>query len=143
MGETESVIQRGSDTLTGTASYLRSAEGTFLVLEHYDESLEGHCLVLGWFGGDLEPGSYRIRQLGMSALEAEVDGEDRSFYAMAAVRATAENSLLVTGSGSVEITTVQPGGLAGSFSIDGFTIEGGDRTDGVSWTGSFRAQEET
>lgn len=141
MGETESVIQRSSDALAGTASYLRSAEGTFLVLEHYDESLEGHCLVLGWFGGDLEPGRYPISQLGMGALEAEVGGEERSFYGTAAVRTAEEGSTFVTESGALEIVSMPSGGVTGSFDLSGFTIEGGDRTDGIFWSGSFRAQE--
>ena len=45
-------------------------------IEHYDESLEGHCIVLGWFGGDLEAGTYPIEPLAMSSLEAEVIGEE-------------------------------------------------------------------
>ena len=143
MGETESVVQRDSGPLVGTASFLRSAEGTFLILEHYDESQEGHCLALGWFGGDLEPGRYAIRQLGISALEAEVSSEERSFYGMAAVRTAAESSVLVTESGSVDIATVQPGDISGNFSLSGFILEGASRTEGVAWTGSFRAREET
>jgi hypothetical protein len=143
MGETESVIQRDPDALDGTASFLRSAEGTFLVLEHYDESLAGHCLVLGWFGGELEPGQYRIRQLAMSTLEEEVGGEDRSFYGMAAVRTEDENSIFVTESGALEILSMASEGVTGSFSLSGLLIEGASRTDGVAWTGSFRAQEGT
>jgi hypothetical protein len=141
MGETESVIQRDHDALVGTASFLRSAEGTFLVLEGYDESLEGHCLVLGWFGGDLEPGRYPVRRLTMSALEAEVGGDDRSFYAMAAIRTADEGSMLVTESGALEVVSMPPGGITGIFDLSGFVIEGTARTDSVFWSGSFRGQE--
>jgi hypothetical protein len=143
MGDTESNIQRNASSLVGTASFLRSAEGTFLVLEQYDESMSGHCLVLGWFGGDLAPGRYPIRQLAMSSLEAEVGGEDRSFYGMAAVRAADENSIFVTESGALEIATMDSGGLTGSFELSGFRLDGAARTDGVALTGSFSALEES
>lgn len=143
MGDSESVIQRDPGPLEGTASFLRSAEGTFLVLEQYDESLAGHCLVLGWFGGDLEPGSYAIRPLAMSTLEAEVSGEERSFYGTAAVRAPDESSQFVTQSGSVEIlTAIGSGAVTGSFGLSGFVLEEGTRTDGMTWAGSFSALEE-
>ena len=141
MGESQSVVDRGAEPLTGTASFLRSAEGTFLVFEHYDESLEGHCVVLGWFGGDLVSGPYRIQALAMSSLEAEVMGENRSFYAMAAVRTADESSIFVTEAGTLEIGTVEAGGLTGSFSLEGFVIEGDVRTDGMGWTGTFTARE--
>ena len=143
MGGTESIIQRDASSLVGTASFLRSAEGTFLVLEQYDESLAGHCLVLGWFGGDLAPGRYPIRQLAMSTLEAEVGSEDRSFYGMAAVRTGDENSMFVTESGALEIATMDGGGLTGSFELAGFRLDGAARTDGVALTGSFSALEES
>ena len=141
MGQSRSVVDRGAEPLEGTASFLRSAEGTFLVFEHYDESLEGHCIVLGWFGGDLEAGTYPIEPLAMSSLEAEVIGEDRSFYGMAAVRTADESSIFVTESGSLEIANVESGGLSGSFSLAGFVLAGDDRTNGMSWTGTFSARD--
>jgi hypothetical protein len=141
MGDTQSVVERGPDSLPGTASYLRSAEGTFLVLERYDQALAGHCLVLGWFGGDLAPGRYAVRQLAMATLEAEVGGEDPSFYAMAAVRTPDESSQLVTSAGSVEIVSLGSAEVTGTFGLTGFVIEDGTRTDGVAWDGSFTALE--
>jgi hypothetical protein len=139
MGTSESVVERPSGSLEGTASFLRSAEGTFVVLERYDEELAGHCLVLGWFGGELEPGRYPIKRLAMSSLEAEVDGADLSFYAFAAVRTPDENSMFVTESGTLEIATMGGRALAGTFEMSGFVLEGGNRTDGVALHGSFSA----
>lgn len=138
-GEATSSISRGDRTLDGTASYLRSAEGTFLVLEGYDEELAGHCLVLAWFGGELQPGHYPIRRLAMDAMEEELDSHQHSFFSLAAVRAPSESSLLVVESGSVDLQSVDDSGISGSFQVTGFSIEGSTRTDGVTWQGSFTA----
>jgi hypothetical protein len=141
MGATESVIRREAGDLTGTSSWVRSAEGTFLVLEGYDENLAGHCLILAWFGGEFEEGDYPIRQLSMAAMEEEVGSEEHSFFVMAAVRAPQESSVLVTESGSVEIASLAGGEVAGTFDLTGFVVEGGERTEGVVWEGDFSALE--
>ncbi len=136
----QSTIRRGSDALSGTAILSRSAEGTFLSLEQYDEALEGHCLVFGWFGGDLSPGSYRISQLAYRTMEEELASGSRSFFSWGAVRARDENSILVTASGALEILTVESGRVTGSFELTGFVIDDGVRID-VVWAGSFSAVE--
>ncbi len=139
----ESIIERDSEPLVGTAAFYRNIEGTFIVLEEYDEELWGHCLVFGWFGGALEPGRYRIRQLSLGTVEAELDADDHSFFSMAAIRNEEENTILVTESGTIEIVTVAPGRVTGTFDLTGFIIDGTTRTDGVAWRGSFRAHEGT
>lgn len=140
--EAVSSITRTGSPLTGTASYVRSAEGTFLVLEGYDEEMAGHCLVLAWFGGALEPGHYPIRRLAMDAMEEELDSREHSFFTLAAVRSPDESSVLVTDSGSVELSSVDDGTVAGSFDVRGFVVEGTTRTDDVTWQGSFTALAE-
>jgi len=135
----ESTIERPAGQLSGTAVFFRSIEGTFLVLEEYDEQLTGHCLVLGWFGGDLQPGRFAINQLAYSTMEAEVDTGNHSFYGVSLVRQGDENSLLIARSGSLELATVEPGRITGTFDLTGFTIGGSTRTDGVTWRGSFTA----
>jgi hypothetical protein len=137
----ESTIRRASDALAGTAIFSRSAEGTFLSLEQYDEALEGHCLVFGWFGGDLVPGRYRVTRLSMRAMEEEQASGDRSFYSWGAVRASDENSMLLAESGTLEILSVEPGQITGSFELSGFLVDGNARGDGVAWSGSFSAVE--
>jgi hypothetical protein len=136
----QSTIRRESDALAGTAILSRSAQGTFLSLEEYDDALEGHCVVFGWFGGDLAPGSYRISRLAYSTMEEEVASGSRSFFSWGLVRARGENSMLVAGSGTLEITTVEPGRIAGSFELTGFVVDGAARRD-VVWAGSFSAVE--
>jgi len=142
MTGSESMIRRTAGDLPGTAALIRSAEGTFLVLEAYDDSQAGHCLVLGWFGGELEAGTYPIRQLAMATLEEEVDTGRHAFFTFTAVRAPDESSTLVTEAGTLEIESMEPGRLTGSFSLSGFSVEGGTRTDGVSVQGSFTALEQ-
>ncbi len=136
----QSTIRRESDALAGTAILNRSAEGTFLSLEEYDEALEGHCLVFGWFGGDLAPGSYRISRLAYRTMEEDLASGSRSFFSWGAVRAREENSMLVAESGTLEIMTVEQGRITGSFELTGFVIDDGARTD-VVWAGSFSAVE--
>jgi len=136
-----SSIARPSGTLPGTATYLRSAEGTFLVLEAYDEQMAGHCMVLAWFGGDLEPGRYGIRRLAMDAMEAEVGAPSHSFFTLGAVRSPEESSVLVADSGTLSLESVEDGTVKGSFDVTGFVVEGGARTDGVTWQGTFTALE--
>ena len=141
MQESESMIRRQTGDLAGTAAYLRSAEGTFLVLEGYDEDQAGHCLVLGWFGGDLEPGSYEVRALSMSVLEEEVDADSHSFFVFSAVRAPDESATLVTQRGSVAIESIEDGTVSGSFELAGFTVSSQERVNDVALEGSFRAFE--
>jgi hypothetical protein len=136
----QSTIRRESDALSGTAIVSRSAEGTFLSLEQYDEALEGHCLVFGWFGGALAPGRYRISRLAYRTMEEELASGSRSFFSWGAVRAREENSMLVAASGTLEILTIESGATTGSFDLTGFVIDAGVRTD-VVWAGSFRAVE--
>lgn len=138
MGGSESVIRR-PEPLEGTAALVQSVDGTFLVLERYDERSEGHCLVLGWFGGDLRPGHYTIGELAMSAMEAEVGTDAHSFFAMFAVRSAAESMLLVAESGGVELTAVEPGRVTGTFSLSGFVVQQSNRTRTASMQGSFTA----
>ncbi len=143
-GETvgsESTIRRANDALTGTAILSRGAEGTFLSLEQYDEALEGHCLVFGWFGGDLAPGLYRVARLSMQAMEEEQASGDRSFYSWGAVRSSGENSMLLAESGTLEISSVEQGRVTGRFELRGFLVEGGARGDGITWAGTFNAVE--
>ena len=135
----ESMIERPAGQLLGTAVFFRSIEGTFLVLEEYDDQLTGHCMVLGWFGGDLQPGRFAISRLSYSAMEAEVDTGNHSFFGVSIVRRGEENSLLVTESGSLELVTVEADRITGTFDLTGFTIAGAARTDGVAWRGSFSA----
>lgn len=140
MSGSESVIRR-PEPLAGTAALVQGVEGTFVVLERYSESLEGHCLVLGWFGGPLEPGRYPIQPLATSAVEAEVGTDDHSFYGMFAVRSAAESSVFVADSGSVELATVGPGNVTGTFDVSGFVVERSTRTGTATLQGSFTALE--
>ena len=136
----QSTIRRESDALAGTAILSRSAQGTFLSLEEYDDALEGHCVVFAWFGGDLAPGTYRISRLAYSTMEEEVASGDRSFFSWGLVRARGENSMLVAASGTLEIATVEAGRMTGSFELAGFVVDGAVRRD-VVWEGSFTAVE--
>jgi len=136
-----SSITRPGGALPGTATYLRSAEGTFLVLEAYDEEMAGHCMVLAWFGGDLEPGRYQIRRLAMDAMEEEVAAPSHSFFTLGAVRSPEESSVLVADSGTLSLDAIDDGTVKGSFDVTGFVVEGGARTDGVTWQGTFTALE--
>lgn len=141
MEGSESLIERDSGPMSGTAAFYHDIDGTFLVLEEYDEQYNGHCLVFSWWGGPLEPGSYRIRQLSSDVLMAEEEADDHSFFGMSAVRTQTENSVLVIESGALEIDEMAEGAPVGTFTLSGFTVEGEERTDGVTWTGSFRAIE--
>jgi len=137
----ESTIRRAADALAGTAVHFHSVEGTYLVLEQYGEDLAGHCLVLGWFGGPLEPGSYEIGRLAMSAVEEEVETGEYSFFGMSAVRKPEENSLLVVERGTLQIATMESGNVSGSFELAGFLADGtgANRTGAATWAGTFRA----
>lgn len=139
----QSTIRRASDALPGTAIHFSSVEGTYLVLERYDEELDGHCLVIGWFGGPLEMGRHTVGQLAMSAVEEEVDAEDHSFYAVSMVRTPQESSVLVVESGTLAIASIEEGSVTGTFELSGFLVDGNgaDRTADVSWSGSFVAVE--
>jgi hypothetical protein len=141
MPDSESMIRRQTGDLPGTAAYLRSAEGTFLVLEGYDESQAGHCLVLAWFGGELQPGTYEVRRLSMGALEEEVGADRHSFFVFSAIRAPDESATLVTQGGSVAIESMEGGAVAGTFELAGFTVSSQDRVDDVGLEGSFTALE--
>ncbi len=138
MTGSESVIRR-PEPLDGTAAFLRSTDGTFLVLEQYNERSEGHCLVLGWFGGDLEPGRYAIQELAMSSMEAEVGADAHAFYGMFAVRSSAESMVFVAEAGDVELTAVEPGRVTGTFDLSGFVVQQSNRTRAATMEGSFTA----
>ena len=137
----ESTIRRQADALSGTAIHFRSIEGTYVVLEQYDQELNGHCLVLGWFGGPLEPGRYDIGQLAMSTVEGEVAAGDHSFFGMSLVRKPPEDSMLVVESGTLEITTMEGERVAGRFELSGFLADGSgaNRLAAAAWAGSFNA----
>jgi hypothetical protein len=138
---TESTIRRQFDALAGTAIHFRSIEGTYLVLEQYDQELNGHCLVLGWFGGPLEAGLYDVGQLAMSTVEEEVAEGDHSFFGMSLVREPPEDSMLVVESGTLEIATMEGERVAGRFELSGFLADGSgaNRLAAATWAGSFSA----
>jgi hypothetical protein len=140
MTSSESTITRAAGSLEGSASYLRSAEGTFLVLEGYNENQAGHCLVFAWFGGDLQPGSYEIRQLSMTGMEEEVGTPEHSFFTFSAVRAPDESATLVTQDGTLEVEVVAQDRVTGHFQLNGFTVNSQERVDGVTLEGSFSAR---
>jgi hypothetical protein len=137
----ESTIRRERDVLAGTAVHFRSVDGAFLVLEEYDAALAGHCLVIGWFGGGLEPGRHGIDRLAMRTVEDEVDAGRHSFYAMSAVRTADENSVFVVESGTLDLRTVEGDRIEGTFELSGFLADanGASRVSDAAWAGSFRA----
>ena len=139
----QSTIRRASDALSGTAIHFSSVEGTYLVLEQYDEELDGHCLVIGWFGGPLEPGRHRVGQLAMSTVEEEVEAGDHSFFSMSAIRRPQENAVLVVESGTLDIASMESGRVSGTFELSGFLVDGSgaNRIADVTWAGSFLAVE--
>lgn len=139
--ESESVIERSAGDLPGTAAFVRSFEGTFLVLEAYDQNQAGHCLVLAWFGVELDPGRYPVERLGMATMEEQVASEEHTFFTFSAVRAATESATFVTDSGSVEIEAMDRGTVTGSFELAGFTINTQERVDDVVLEGSFTAVE--
>ena len=138
---TTSTIRRETDALAGTAIWFRSIEGTFLALEEYDEALDGHCLVFGWWGDELAPGTYPVARLAMRAMEEEETSGEHSFYAWGAVRTTGENVMIVVESGSLTIETVEQGRFTGTFEIGGFVVQGSSKSDPVRWAGSFDGAE--
>jgi hypothetical protein len=138
---TRSMVRRDGDSMEGTAALLRTAEGTFLIVEGYDEQLFGHCLVIGWFGGALEPGTYPIGRLAMETLEEELAAERHSFFTMPAVRTDQENSILVTEAGSLEIERTERGGLEGTFEFTGVAVDRGRRGGTATWEGRFSAAD--
>lgn len=137
----ESTIRREDDVLPGTAVHFRSVDGAYVVLEEYDEALEGHCLVLGWFGGALVPGRHTVGRLAMSTIEEEMAAGSHTFFAMSAVRATDENSVFVVESGAIDIRTVESDRIEGTFELSGFfaDADGQNRVADATWAGSFRA----
>jgi hypothetical protein len=139
----ESTIRREGGALSGTAVHFRSVDGAYLVLEEYDEALAGHCLVIGWFGGELRTGRYDIGRLAMSTVEAEIASGNHSFFSMSAVRAPSENSILVVESGTVDIAVGESGRITGTFELRGFLVDGGSSrwTGDAAWAGSFSALE--
>jgi hypothetical protein len=136
-----STVRRATDALSGTAILSRTAEGTFLSLEQYDDALEGHCLVFGWFGGDLALGRYPIKQLSYRAMEDELASGERSFYTWGAVRTSGESTMLMTRSGTVQIIAIEGGRVRGTFELAGTLVEGSAHAGEVSWAGSFDAVE--
>lgn len=137
-GSTSS-IDSAPAPLSGTAAILTETEGTFLVLENYNEDGSLHCAVLTRSGGLPEPRRYEVKPFAMSTLEAEATAEHRSFFGMFALKNAAESSILVAQSGFVEIETSEPGKVTGRFQLSGFTVDGATRTDGVTRTGTFTA----
>ena len=136
-----STIRRETDALAGTAVYFGSIEGSFIALEEYDEALEGHCLVFGWWGDEFTPGTYRVARLSMGAMEQEESSGEHSFFAWGAVRSTGENMMILVESGSLTLETVGPEGFTGSFEIEGIVLEGNERGPELRWAGSFSAVE--
>ena len=137
----ESLIEGDGDPRTGTAGYVRTAEGTFLVLERYDEQMDGHCLVFAWFGGELEAGAYTVRGLSYAAVEEEVGAERQSFFGTSALRTDGQNSSVIVTSGTLELSTVQSGKMTGSFDLSVFHYDGVERSDDGVWEGFFVAVE--
>ena len=135
----ESLIERDVGALPGTAAFYHNFEGTFIVLEAYDEDFWGHCLVFTWFGGPLATGSYEISQLAMRTLESQLDAQEHSFFSMAAMRNPDENPILVAESGSLDLSAVESETMTGEFNITGFLLDGPTRIDDVVWSGTFRA----
>jgi len=137
----ESTIRRPSDALAGTAVHFSSIEGTYLVFEQYDQELNGHCLVIGWFGGELEPGRHDLAPLAMDAVEAEIDSGDYAFYGVSLVRNATENTVLIVDSGTLDITAMENGRITGSFEVSGFLSEsnGASRVGEATWSGTFVA----
>jgi hypothetical protein len=135
---TTSTIRREADALAGTSVYFRSIEGTFVALEEYDEALEGHCLVFGWWGDELAPGTYPVARLSMRAMESEETSGEHAFYAWGAVRTTGENMMIVVESGSLTLDAAPADTIIGSFDLTGFVIEDGARAEPLHWAGSFR-----
>jgi hypothetical protein len=137
----QSTIRRSADALAGTAVHFRSIEGTYLVLESYDQELAGHCLVLGWFGGPLATGRYEVGRLAMATVEQEVADDDHSFFGMSAVRLAQENAVFIVHSGMLEIAAMQSDTITGTFEVDGFLVDGSGANRGadVRWAGSFVA----
>jgi hypothetical protein len=136
-----STIRRDAGALAGTAVYFRSIEGTFVALEAYDEALDGHCLVFGWWGGDLEPGTYPVAQLSMRAMEDEEMSGEHSFFSWGAVRATGGMTMIVVESGSLTIDAFGPGSISGSFELTGFVLQGDARGEAIIWAGTFSGVE--
>ena len=136
-----STIRREVDALPGTAVYFSGIEGTFVALEEYDEALDGHCLVFGWWGGELAPGTYPVARLSMGAMESEETSGEHSFYAWGAVRTTGENMMIIVESGSLTLETFAPGRFTGSFEIEGVVLEGNARGPEFRWAGSFSGIE--
>jgi hypothetical protein len=139
----ESTIRRDEDALSGTAVHFRSIEGAYLVLEQYDQDLNGHCLVLGWFGGPLAPGSYPVGRLAMSTVEDETTTGEHSFFAMTLIRRPGENAMLVVEAGTLDIAAMEDGTVTGTFELAGFLgdADGVNRLADASWKGSFTAVE--
>jgi hypothetical protein len=131
-----STIRREADALEGTAVRFSGIEGTFVALEEYDEALDGHCLVFGWWGEELRPGSFRVARLASSTMMEEESSGEHSFFAWGAVRAAGTMTMLVVSSGSLEIASVDSGTISGTFELTGFIIDGSERSD-VTWAGSF------
>ena len=135
----ESLIERDVGALPGTAAFYHNFEGTFIVLEAYDEDFWGHCLVFTWFGGPLATGSYEISQLAMGTLESQLDAQEHSFFSMAAMRNPDESPILVAESGSLDLSAGESETMTGEFNITGFLLDGPTRIDDVVWSGTFRA----
>jgi hypothetical protein len=124
--------------MSGTAVYISTIEGTFVALEEYDDQLDGHCLVFGWWGDAIEPGTYPIARLSYQAMQEEEMAGEHSFFSWGAVRANNGMSMVLVESGSVTIESFAAGGIAGSFELTGFALDGNAKGNALTWSGSFR-----
>lgn len=135
-----STIREDADALSGTAVYFSRIEGTFVALEEYDQALDGHCLVFGWWGDALQPGAYAVARLASSTMMEEEASGEHSFFAWGAVRTAGAMAMLVVNSGSLEIASIDSGTITGSFELTGFVVDGPNRRD-ATWAGSFSGAE--
>jgi hypothetical protein len=130
-------IESSPASMSGTAVYFSTIEGTFVALEEYDDQLDGHCLVFGWWGDAIEPGTYPIARLSYQALESEEMAGEHSFFSWGAVRANNGMSMVVVESGSMTIESFAAGSITGSFEISGFALDGNAKGNAMTWSGTF------
>jgi hypothetical protein len=136
-----STIEREPAPLSGTAVYFSSIEGTFVALEQYNDQLDGHCLVFGWWGDAIEPGTYPITRLSMRAMEEEEMADEHSFFSWGAVRANNGMTLFLVESGSVTIESFSSGSITGRFELTGFAIDANTKGSPMRWAGTFSGVE--
>jgi hypothetical protein len=130
-------IEREPAPLSGTTVYFSSIEGTFVALEEYDDQLDGHCLIFGWWGDAIEPGTYPIARLSYRAMEEEEMAGEHSFFSWGAIRATNTMSMVLVESGTLTVESFIPGSITGTFELTGFVLEGNAKGDPMTWRGTF------